>query len=245
MTALPETFRCAALSCTLTRHGCGERHVRAKNNGRTPGARVNDRAIFAAACRDCAIGAAHARGERPDVTIASIVARVTETKNEEVVMAGAKRHEHDGENLTIREWKERFTVADGLTDAAIGMRLTAGWSVPDAFNTPKGKPRPGPAEKPTMEAKRGMRSRAKETLDATVEATRGKRGPLPLPAPHVTPEARALGLRSLGDEVRETMQALSPAELLTRVGYDAEDAGLVPAGRLILVRTSSASQVCS
>lgn len=34
MTALPEVFRCTALSCTLTRSGCGDRHLRAKNNGR-------------------------------------------------------------------------------------------------------------------------------------------------------------------------------------------------------------------
>lgn len=37
-------------------------------------------------------------------------------------------------------------------------------------------------------------------------------------------------------QVRETLAALSPADLLTRLGYVVEDAGLVPAGRLLLVR---------
>lgn len=243
MTALPETFRCVPLSCTLTRHGCADRHVRAKNNGRTPGARVNDRAIFAAACRDCAIGAAHARGERPDVTIASIVARVTETKNEEGVMPRAKVYEHEGEKLTTKQLASR--AVEGVGQELIGIRLSKGWTVEEAITIPNGESRPNrkngrpliDAPSPKTQARREQRARASEMLEATVEATRGKRGPLP----RLLEVARAKGVAERA--IVEMGSADHAAEVLARLGYDVEDAGIVPAGRLILVRTPHAPQV--
>lgn len=78
--ALPETFRCISLGCTLTRSSCGARHLTATCSRRWQSA--TPRAVTIAAlraCSACEVGAAHARGERPDVTIASVVARAEAT----------------------------------------------------------------------------------------------------------------------------------------------------------------------
>lgn len=211
MTALPELFRCTALACTLTRHGCGDRHVRAKNNGRTPGARVNDRAIFAAACRDCGIGAAHARGERPDVTIASLTARVTETKSEEGVMARGVHTviEHDGETKTLTEWAK----AAGMGVETLRQRLKAGDSMKDALSRPVtrgGRPRTATPSKAAVQ-KRAERARERE------------------------PKPTATTVRPPTNDATVPDVAL----VLTRLGYVVEDAGLVPAGRLLLVRVAA------
>lgn len=211
MTALPELFRCTALACTLTRTGCGDRHVRAKNNGRTPGARVNDRAIFAAACRDCGIGAAHARGERPDVTIASLTARVTETKTEEGVRArGVQRMiEHAGETKSLAEWAK----SAGLERETLRKRLANGDSMHDALTRPVTRNGRPPHANPSKAAlqKRAERARERE------------------------PKFTATTVRPPTNDATVPDVAL----VLTRLGYVVEDAGLVPAGRLLLVRVAA------
>lgn len=236
MIALPETFACPHItSLKVTRHGCASRHERAKNGGRVPGARTNERVVFAKDCERCEVGAAHARGERPDVTIASTVARVTETKNEEGVMPKVTMIEHGGETKPLGAWADQA----GLGRETLRKRLAAGMSMKDALTkTPGRGGRPKVAE-PTKatQARREQRARAKAPLDATVEATRGVRGPLP----RLLDVARAKGVAERA--IVEMGSADHAAEVLARLGYDVEDAGIVPAGRLILVRTPHAAQV--
>lgn len=71
VSAHPALFRCIPLGCTLTREACGARHLRS----RRPGERCVTR-LLAASCRECGIGEAHARGERPDVPLVRLKAQV-------------------------------------------------------------------------------------------------------------------------------------------------------------------------
>lgn len=70
-----ELFHCERLHVRLTRKACAERHRKAS----------------APPCGGCPIGAAHARGERPDVPLASVSPKGTkqaaETPREEVMEA--------------------------------------------------------------------------------------------------------------------------------------------------------------
>lgn len=204
MSALPEVFRCTALSCTLTRSGCGDRHLRAKNNGRTPGARVNDRAIFAAACRDCEIGAAHARGERPDVMIASLTAR----RENDMARGQATMITHQGETKPLAEWAKEA----GLKPETLRKRLAKDLPMRAALTLPvkrTGRPQVETPSKATQQ-KRDQRARRPGILEGDGDG----RGP-------------------------EALSGL--AATLTRLGYVVEDAGLVPAGRLLLVRSEACS----
>jgi hypothetical protein len=207
-------------SVKVTRHGCGDRHLRAKNNGRTPGARVGDRAIFAAACRDCGIGAAHARGERPDVMIASLTARVTETKTEEGVMSRAKFYEHEGEKLTTKQLADR--AVEGVTQSLIGIRLAKGWTVEEAITIPNGESRPN-------------RKNGRPLVEAPSRETQARREQRAERAREREPKLTATTVRPPTNDATLPDVAL----VLTRLGYVVEDAGLVPAGRLLLVRAAA------
>lgn len=239
MSALPETFRCEPLSCSLTRAACARRHRTARGAKTWQSATPRVLTVAAmSACRDCAVGAAHARGERPDVTIASVVARVNGTRSEEGVMPKVTMIEHDGVTRPLSEWADQA----GLGRETLRKRLSAGMSMADALTkTPGRGGRPKVAEpSKATQARREQRARAKDTLDATVEATRGKRGPLP----RLLDVARAKGVAVGGPaRVVEMGSAVHAAEVLKRLGYEVEDAGIVPAGHLILVRTPHVPQV--
>lgn len=58
---LPVLFECAPLAAKLTRASCARRHVEAK---RAPTHRDRGK-VYSAACTECPVGAAHARGETP------------------------------------------------------------------------------------------------------------------------------------------------------------------------------------
>lgn len=231
-----ELFSCIPLGCRLTRSSCAQRHERAKR----PGVKGEAR-FYAATCRDCETGAAHARGERPDVDVAALVRR------EEVeVPKPGKVYMHEGQTLTLEGWAKTPEVAAlGLSAQAIRSRVEAGWTVGDALTTPKGAPRPStsapkkstkprdetPRKKPLVSPR--PRKAPPEVVVRVAEAIE-ERAAVPAPA------RRRIGDAPLVAEVRETLAALSPVELLTRLGYVVEDAGLVPAGRLLLVREVAA-----
>lgn len=244
MTALPEVFACPRMtSVKVTRHGCGDRHVRAKNNGRTPGARMNDRAIFAAACRDCAIGAAHARGERPDVTIASLTARPT-TTNEEGAMARGVHTviEHDGETKTLTEWAK----AAGMGVETLRKRLAGGESMKDALSRPITRGGRPPHAAPSKAA---VQKRAERERKAELKAEEGPVSSDTATGSDLDRIAKRLACPRRDGEtdakLRERIHSRVVGsgehafEVLHSLGFDVEDAGPVPAGRLLLVRVAA------
>jgi hypothetical protein len=123
MTALPETFRCTPLACTLTRSSCAARHERANRDGRAGQERLHG----GAACVTCEVGAAHARGERPDVSIASLTAR-----REDDEMPKATVIEHEGVTKTLGEWARDA----GLDTQTLRDRLKNKWPMATALSRP-------------------------------------------------------------------------------------------------------------
>lgn len=123
--AHPETFRCIPLGCTLSRESCGARHQAARTGPR-PSAVPRMSLIGAkGTCGTCEVGAAHARGERPDVTIASVVARATEAKaakTEVVEMPRQKMITHEGVTKSLGQWARDA----GLDTETLRRRLKAG-----------------------------------------------------------------------------------------------------------------------
>lgn len=184
-----EMFACAVYSCRLSRSACAERHREAS---KSPREHTYGPTLRWSRCGECEVGAAHARGDRPDVDVAALVRR------EEV-------------------------QALGLTAQAIAGRIEGGWTVEDALTTPKGAPRPATSAR-TKPAKPDPAPKRRPIADAVKLGKSIERAQA---------NARA---RAAGDDVREMLTQLSPAELLTRLGYPVEDAGIVPAGRLLLVR---------
>ena len=63
-----EVFRCEPLRCTISRGACAQRHV---STGRSAGQRRNPYPV----CRTCEVGAAHAKGERPEVQLVTVQVR--------------------------------------------------------------------------------------------------------------------------------------------------------------------------
>lgn len=150
-----------------------------------------------------------------------------------------KTYTHGGQTLTLEGWAKTPEVAAlGLSGQALRSRIEHGWTLADALSTPKGSPRPG-----TSAPKKSTKPRDEAPRKKPVVSPR-RRGPLPEVAAQVeetieTHVRRAKARRaseSAAEQVRETLAALSPADLLTRLGYAVEDAGLVPAGHLLIVR---------
>lgn len=120
-----ETFRCEVYACRLTRAACADRHRAAKR----PPAVAYGPTLRWTACAGCAVGAAHARGEQPDVTIASVVARA-----QEVVMAQGKTTmvERGGVTKPLKEWAKEA----GIKPATVHKRIASGASVEEALTLP-------------------------------------------------------------------------------------------------------------
>lgn len=230
MTALPEVFRCTALSCTLTRSGCGDRHLRAKNNGRTPGARVNDRAIFAAACRDCEIGAAHARGERPDVMIASLTAR----REDDMARGQATMITHQGETKPLAAWAKEA----GMATETLRKRLAKDLPMRAALTLPVKRTGRPQVETPSKAAAQKRAERARRPIGDAVRLGKSIERAQARARAMVAPPSGPGILEGDGDgRGPEALSGL--AATLARLGYVVEDAGLVPAGRLLLVRSEA------
>lgn len=234
MSAL-ELFRCEPYACRLTRAACAERH-RSASAPASSSVRGQP-SLRWSLCRTCETGAAHARGERPDVDVAALVRR------EEVEVAG-QTYTHGGETLTLAGWAAKPAVAAlGLSAQAIRSRVEVGWTVGDALTTPKGSPRP-PTSAPTSAPRKSTKPRdegprkrpVQRGRKATPEAVQRVAEAIEERAAVPTPTRRRIGDAPAAEQVRETLSALSPADLLTRLGHVVEDAGLVPAGRLLLVR---------
>jgi hypothetical protein len=151
--------------------------------------------FVASACRDCAIGAAHARGERPDVDVVALVRR------EEVEVPKVTMVEHEGVTKPLGQWAREA----GMDTETLRCRVKAGWSFAKALSTPVMSPR---------------ESGALSSGPGKTRRTRASKAPVPTPA----------------EAVRDVLASVPVVELLTRLGYSAEDAGLVPAGRLLLIR---------
>lgn len=120
-----ETFHCEVYACRLTRAACADRHRAAKR----PPAVAYGPTLRWTACAGCAIGAAHARGEQPDVTIASVVARA-----QEVVMAQGKTTmvERGGVTKPLKEW----AMEAGIKASTVHKRIASGASVEEALTRP-------------------------------------------------------------------------------------------------------------
>lgn len=232
----PETFRCIPLGCTLSRESCGARHKAARRSGPRPSAVPRMSLIGAkGTCGTCEVGAAHARGERPDVTIASVVARATEAKaakTEVVEMPKIVKHAHNGKTLTLKEWAQE-PEAKGLSLATLrdrvnSRRLTIAQALEEAPATSAAKPvRTAKRAKVAASSKAAAVTKAKvATLDE-----------------HIAKRRAFITERRADAHVTEIGSAEHAASVLKRLGYVVEDAGLVPAGRLILVRTPHAPQV--
>lgn len=129
----------------------------------------------------------------------------------------AAKHTHNGKTLTIDEWL-REPEAKGLTKSALKSRIHGkGLSLSEALAMPRGRAQAkvtAPAGKP----KRTARKRGDATLDEHI-AKRAKREPAIGQVPLV-----AIG------------SCEHAALVLTRLGYVVEDVGVVPSGRLLVVR---------
>lgn len=121
-------------------------------------------------------------------------------------MPAAKVYTHDGRTMTLRQWSEE------PGPKGLGLSLDT-----IRKRVELGKTIGEAISQPLGPAKGGSRHRKRLTIEQATAVTERL-------------EQRAAA------QVRETLHALSPAELLTRLGYDCEDAGLVPAGRLLLLR---------
>lgn len=222
-----ELFECPSIGGKprLTRTSCGQRHKAARRTARpTRGPLVTP---WLATCAGCEIGAAHARGERPDVTAAQLVRREPEVV--EMPQAKGKTYAHEGEELTLEEWSRSPKNASGLSAQAIRSRLEGEWIFSDALTMPKGSARPST-------------SPPKKSTKPTGETPRKK--PLVPQRPRAAPEqvARAVEAverkaaeKTLAEEVREVVAALQPDELLRAAGWDAQAVGVGPAGRIVIV----------
>ena len=154
-----------------------------------------------------------------------------------------KTYTHAGKPLTAAGWAADPDVAKlGLIAQAIYGRIDGGWSVEDALTTPKGAPRPA-----TSEPKKSTKPRGEEPRKAPVQRAPRKREPAPeqraVKAGYEAGKAVARVRATLAskqadaaEQVCDALTALPPAELLTHLGYVVEDAGVVPAGRLLLIR---------
>lgn len=247
----PELFRCVPLAVKLTRSSCASRHRAANNGGRTPGARPNAPLIYAHACRECPVGAAHARGELletwPDgkpVELVQLGARApaalpptppitrvhlptpTRTDNEDH-MPEPRMITHNGETLSMTDWAKRL----GVSATAIRARIDRDWTEAEAVSTPQGGV---PAR---LEAKRAKAQEQSPGRAAKAEPPPAKRTSSTKPKSASSSAARAPLVTST--DVAAVACALDPVELLTRLGYPSEYVGETPAGRLVLVRASA------
>lgn len=209
MTGL-ELFRCDAFGCRLTRQACSRRHAVA-NGPPQSGPKGSDRLAFAL-CRGCGTGAAHARGERPDVDVMALVRR------EEVEMPMPKKRY---EGKTLDEWVASEANVHKLTESTLKSRAASGMSTRDAL-----------ARALDPRAARFKPKPAKKV--AAVES--------PATEPAKAPSSKKPSPKLTASTVRAPAGDIDVALVLTRLGYRVEDCGVVPAGRLLLVHEARDGQ---
>lgn len=162
------------------------------------------------------------------MTIASVVARATEAKTEVVEMPKIVKHAHNGKTLTLKEWAKE-PEAKGLSLTTLRDRVnTRRMTIAQALEE---TPRPRPHATPSKSAKATAKSATTPAKVATLDEHIAKRARIP---------AR---IHRVDAHITEIGSAEHAASVLKRLGYVVEDAGIVPAGRLILVRTPHAPQV--
>ena len=134
-------------------------------------------------------------------------------------MPAAKVYTHDGRTMTLRQWSEEPGPKKlGLSLDTIRKRVELGKSIGEAISQPL-----GPAKGGRRSTRRGLLPEVAAQVAETIET-------------HVKRAKARRAAESDAVQASETLPALSPAEALTRLGYVVEDAGLVPAGRLLIVR---------
>jgi hypothetical protein len=239
--AAVERFVCELYRARLTRGACADRHLAARTPWST---KSQSAALRESHCRECAIGAAHTRGEVPSswpggspieiapalgtvppprpapVRALTILPPAAETRSDDD-MAGTIEISHDGITDSLEGWGRRI----GLTGAAIGQRMRrdpkggpAAWLAPKGGTPPKRGSGPSStkgSKSPAPRTKRTSAVAAKVARD-TESAAASAAAP-----PHAAPVAGSSG---------------RAVELLARLGWSVEDLGLTPGGRLFLVR---------
>lgn len=213
-----ELFACDRLSTKLTRASCGQRYERAQREAAGRGAKGQQH-LAAAGCTGCPTGAAHARGEAPDVELVELrtphafkpggstllggvaperEAEPTpeptplETKNPEREdrMTNAKTYTYRGKELTVVELAETEEAkANGLTTFNIYDRLKR-MSAEEAVATPKGR-----RSRATRVGKARTRAKSKQApTSRPTEAAPATTAPPPSSTETPAPEAPPLRL---------------------------------------------------
>lgn len=250
----PELFRCAPLDCSITPASCAARHRAAKNGGRAEGMKKYSPTLFASACRECPVGAAHDRGERPPtwadgkpVELVQLgataptpappttppITRIhlpTSPRTDEDRMPEPRMITHNGETLSMTDWAKRL----GVSATAIRARIERGWTEVEAVSTLQGEV---PARLEAERAKAQERPAPKWAAKVAPPPVKVRAAKAPPPKRAPRPATKPPIVTST--DVAAIAGALDPVELLTRLGYPSEYVGETPAGRLVLVRASA------
>lgn len=120
----------------------------------------------------------------------------------------------NGEKRTAYAWAQDPRVQKlGLTGTGIAFRVKRGWTDEEALTTPKGETPP--------------------RIAAETPRPHGPARGTKLSKPRAS---RSAPPSSAAEEVRATLTALDPVELLRRLGWDVEELGETPVGRVVVVK---------
>jgi hypothetical protein len=215
-----EMFACILLSCRVTVSAC----VKRRRAAREPG-RGGELRIVSPACLGCVVGEAHERGERPSAwadgrpVVRLPIAGARPSSEETGTMA--RQITHNGITDSLAGWGRRL----GLTSNAIGSRLKSGMTVAEALSTPKLSP-----------TEAGHRRRTSEPAEKPApKKSASPAKPAPAQAQRDAKPAKSIQRAPVSTAAAATSDR-DPVDVLRMLGWDAENAGAVPAGQLVLVR---------
>lgn len=227
MKASPDSFRCRPLSALLSVERCAQMHVEAE--ARASASPGTFGALRNASCRGCEVGSAHARGSAP-------LAWPDGSSLERVDLGvGLRRSAKD--NAPSRGAEEDVMPRALAIVEVRGKRLgQSGWAkeLGCSEGTVSGmKKRFGSAEKAIehlLDNGLGAGSRTPKAPSKDTHATRKR---------HVRVRRRRAGSAARATKAAEIDRALNPVELLRLAGFEAEEAGRVPRGQLVLIADPS------
>lgn len=172
-----ETFRCVPLSCALTPRSCGRRHLEAVPFVNA----VGQMRPLSSTCRSCSVGAAHARGERPDrwpdgSPIVFLGTFPRPTIPIETSMPKKRNITWNGRTQTVGAWAAEL----GTTSTTIAARDRSGRPLDGSDVAEKkadaGAPKPVAKPKPKAAAKKPAPAPAAEPADIDGPALLGIAG---------------------------------------------------------------------
>lgn len=238
-----EVFACVPLGARLTRASCARKYSAAESVRRQPP--DSSARLRAGRCIGCSVGEQHEAGEAATrwadgspVVVAELGAVLAISEKHSPsgivppVLPGsrlgeekkdmARKYSWGGRELTWEQWAREPEVAKlGLSRQTLRARHVNKWTIAEALTTPKGEkparllerraataPQPPKAAKPRAQSAGGEAARRSSSSKDAAPAT----------------------------AVREVLAAFDPLDLLRRVGFDVEDLGRAPAGRLFVVR---------